>query len=100
MILKLVNDTLWAMENKSVTAMVAIDLSAAFNMVDHEHPLNMLHCKFGICNNALERVNSYLRPRSCKVNIKNSYSSARQLNFSVPQGSVAGQVLYLAYAIT
>ena len=45
-------------------------------------------------------VNSYLRPRSCKVNIKNSYSSARQLNFSIPQGSVAGPVLYLAYAST
>ena len=33
-ILKLVNETLWAMENKHVTAMVAIDLSVAFNMVD------------------------------------------------------------------
>ena len=58
----------------------------------------MLHCKFGINDNALECVNSYLRPRSSKVNIKNSYSSARQLNSSVPQGSVAGTVLYLDYA--
>ena len=88
------------MENKYVTAMVTIDLSAAFNMVDHDIHLNTLHCKFGICENAIEWVNSYLRSRSCKVNIKNSYSSVRQLNFSVPQGSVAGPVFYLAYAST
>ena len=69
-ILKLVNDTLWAMENKHVTAMVATDLSVAFNTVDHDILLNTLNCKFGICNNALEWVNSYLNPRFCKVNIK------------------------------
>ena len=64
-ILKLINDTLWAMENKHVTAMVAIDLSMSFDTVDHNIFLNTLHCKFEISDNALEWVNSYLRPRSC-----------------------------------
>ena len=64
-VLKLVNDTLWAMENKYVTAMVTGDLSVAFNMVDHDILLNTLHCKFGISDNAIEWVNSYTRPRSC-----------------------------------
>ena len=68
---------LWSMENKHVTAMVAINLSVAFSMVDHDVLLNTLHSKFGISDNALEWVNSYLRPRSYKVNIKNSYSSVR-----------------------
>ena len=72
-ILKLVNDSLRAMENKYVTTMVTIDLSVAFDMVEHEILLNTLHCKFGISENAIEWVNSYLRPRSCKVNIKSSY---------------------------
>ena len=99
-LLELVNDTLWAMENKYVTAMVEINLSVAFDMVDHDILLNTLHCKFEINDNALQWVNSYLRSRTCKVNIKNSYSSARQLNFSVPQGSIIGPVLYLAYAST
>ena len=98
--LKLVNDSLWAMENKYVTAMVTIGLSVAFDTVDHDILLNTLHCKFGISDNAIEWVNSNLRPRSCKVNIKNSYPSARQLNSSIPHGSVAGPVLYLAYAST
>ena len=69
-ILKLVNDLLWAMENKYVTTMIAINLNAAFDTVDHDILLDTLHCKFGICGNAIEWVNSYLRPRSCKVNIK------------------------------
>ena len=80
-ILKLENGSLWAMENKYVITMVTIDLSVAFNTVDHDILLNTLHCTFGISDNAIKWVNSYLRPRSCKVNIKNSYSSARQLNF-------------------
>ena len=87
------------MENKYVTAMITIDLSVAFNMVDHDILLNTLHCKFGISDNAIEWVKSYLRPRSCKVNIKNSYNKKATI-FSVPQGSVAGSVLYLAYAST
>ena len=88
------------MENKYVTAMITINLSAAFDTVDHYILLNTLHCKFGISDHEIEWVNSYLRPRSCKVNIKNSYSTERQLNFSVLQGSVAGPVLCLAYAST
>ena len=87
------------MENKYVTAMITIYLSVAFNTVDHDILLNTLHYKFG-SGNAIEWVNSYLRKRSCKVIIKNSYSTERQLNFLVPQGSVAGPVLYLAYAST
>ena len=80
--------------------MVTIDLSVAFNTVVHDILLNTLHCKCGISDSAIAWVNSYLRPRSCKGNNKNSYLSARQLNFSIPQGSVAGPVLYLAYVST
>ena len=94
------NDSLWAMENKYVTAMITINLSAAFNAVDHDILLNILHFKFAISDNAIEWVNSYLRSRACTVNIKNSYSTERQLDFSVPQGRVTGPVLHLAYAST
>ena len=59
-----------------------------------------MHYKFGISENAFKWVNPYLRPRSYQVNINNNYSTERQLNFSVSQGSVAGPVLYLAYAST
>ena len=49
---------------------------------------------------ALDWFESYLRPRYCKVKIRNKYSRPLDLTFSVPQGSCAGPVLYLAYART
>ena len=39
-IVKLVNDILWAMENLTITAIMALDLSAAFDTVNHEILLN------------------------------------------------------------
>ena len=35
-LLKLTNDLLWSMERENVTAMITLDLSAAFNTVDHK----------------------------------------------------------------
>ena len=35
-LVKLMDDLLWAMEGQSVTALMPIDLSAAFDTVDHE----------------------------------------------------------------
>ena len=88
---------LWAMERKSVTAMVVMDLSAAFNTVDHDILLSVLENKFGIKDLALKWFESYLRPRSCKVSINSAYSTEKQLPFNVPQGSCAGPSLFLAY---
>ena len=48
--------------------------------------------------NALNWFDSYLRTRSFKVNINDKYSSKRPLDFSVPQGSAGGPVLYILYA--
>ena len=99
-LVKLMNDLLWSMENQEVTAIMAIDLSAAFDTVDHEILLKVLEINFGIGGNALKWFGTYLTPRYCKVNVGKSYSNVRDLPFSVPQGSCAGPVLYLAYAST
>jgi hypothetical protein len=88
------------MEDQKVTALTAIDLSAAFDTVDHDALLSVLNINFGIAGKALEWFSSYLRPRSLKVNVGSHYSREKDLTFSVPQGSCAGPVLYLAYAST
>ena len=80
--------------------MVAVDLSAAFDKVDHGILLHVLQDRFGITESALDWFESYLRPRYCKVKIRNKYSRPLDPTFSVPQGSCAGPVLYLAYAST
>ena len=46
-LLKIVNDILWHMENKKVTILVAMDLSVAFDTVDHDVLLNVLEKEFG-----------------------------------------------------
>ena len=81
-------------ENQMVTALVAIDLSTMFDTVDHEILLEVLNKKFGLQNTALQWFDNYLRLRSCKVSVHGGHSKEHQLPFSVPQGSVAGPVLY------
>ena len=99
-LVKLHNDIMWSMENQRITAMIAIDLSAAFDTVDHNILLDVLNKRFGISGKALEWYDSYLRPRSLRVNVNSSYSSTKALDFSVPQGSCAGPSLYSVYAST
>ena len=99
-ILKLCNDILWAMERQDITALVALDLSVAFDTVDLSVLLNVLHNQFGITGNALNWYDTYLRPRQCYVEITGSRSQSRMIDFSVPQGSCAGPVLYSIYAST
>ena len=62
------------MESKKGTALMAIDLSASFDMVDHDRLLDVLHNKFGIRGIALNWFESYLRPRYCKVCIAEHYT--------------------------
>ena len=99
-ILKLCNDILWAMERQEITALVALDPSVAFETVDHSVLLNVLHNQFGITGNALNWYDTYLRPCQCYVEITGSRSQSRMIDFSVPQGSCAGPVLYSIYAST
>ena len=99
-VLKLCNDILWAIERQEITALVALDLSAAFDTVNHSVLLNVLHNQFGITGNVLNWYDTYLRPRQCYVEITGSRSQSRLIDFSVPQGSFAGPVLYSVYAST
>ena len=99
-LVKLANDILWAMEKQLVTVVVILDLSAAFDTVDHDLLLEVLESKFGIVGTARKWYTSYLKPRSFKVSIRSSTSQPRQLDYSVPQGSIQGAFLFIAYAST
>ena len=62
-LVKLVNNILWSMEKKQIPMVAILDLSAAFNTVDHDILLSILNKQFGICRKALEWFNSYLQLR-------------------------------------
>ena len=84
--------------NKNIIILVIMDLSAAFDTVNHNILLDVLHKCFGIEGTALDWFCNYLSSRFFKVNIGDAYSNIKELNFSVPQRSCAGPSLYNAYS--
>ena len=96
----IVDKILNAMENKQCCATIAIDLSAAFDTVHHDILLSVLDKQYGLQGNALKWFDTYLRPSNCKVNVHKEYSNIKTLDFSVPQGSVGGPVLFNYYTST
>ena len=96
-ILKISNDILWGMEAQSITSLVALDLSAAFDTVNHEVLLSILSNKYRIKSKALKWFDQYLRPRSFKVTVNGAYSKDRDLTVSVPQGSCVGANIFNLY---
>ena len=96
-LVKLVNDILWSMEQRQMMMVVLLDLSVAFDTVDHDILLSILNKQFGICGKALEWFNSYLQPRFFEVKIGKDYSQPQQLHFSVPQRSCSGANVFTCY---
>ena len=77
--------------------MVAIDLSAAFDLVNHSILLERLYTYYGISGTALEWFRSYLSGRTQRVVINGVCSNEKMIDHGVPQGSVLGVRLYTLY---
>jgi hypothetical protein len=86
-LLRLVNDLLCDMEHQEVTALIAINLSAAFDTVDHEILLDVVKQQYGVSDKALCWIGSYLNERTCVVSVNSSLSNPHPLECSVPHGS-------------
>ena len=79
--------------------LVLLDLSAAFDTVDHQ----LLLSEFSDCRvegTALSLLESYLENREQCVAIGESRSEPTTLQYGVPQGSVLGPVLFTVYTGT
>ena len=96
-LLSVQNDIFAAMENGNVSALTLLDLSAAFDTIDHDILLRRLTDWFGIGDVALKWVTSYLDQRSQSININGTLSIPFTLLFGVPQGSVLGPLLFIMY---
>ena len=79
------------------TALVLLDLSAAFDTIDHDTLLSCLSSRFGFDGSALKWFRSYLQDRFQSVKIGSSLSNLFKLKFEVPQGSVLGPLLFSLY---
>ena len=74
------------MESMKITAVIALDLSAVFDTVNHSILLQTFQNYYGLNRTVLNWLASYLHKHSCKVIVNGSISDQRELSLSVPQG--------------
>ena len=93
------NDILNSLDQGKCVLLILLDLSAAFDTVDHEILLNVLRKRLGVCGKALDWLRSYLTDRTQSVCINGVKSTKKQLKCGVPQGSVLGPLLFTVYTL-
>jgi len=97
-LLEILDGVYTAANNKEVTALIGLDLSTAFDTVNHEILLERLQTEFGVEGMPLAWLRSYLDGWTWYVKIGPHQSTAIQLEVGVPQGSVLGPILFAVYA--
>lgn len=80
--------------------LILLDLSAAFEMVDHEILMKQLEYWVGLKGNVLKWFKSYLTEKSFLVSMGNCFSSKLRLSWGVPQGSILAPLLFFAVYVT
>ena len=96
-VFKLTYDIQEAINNKEMVAALFLDMSAAFDTVDHDVLLSRLSRDFGFKGQALAWLSSYLTNRTFSVVIGNERSDTFLLLYGVPQGSLLGPLLFILY---
>uniref|UniRef100_A0A8C6M722 Reverse transcriptase domain-containing protein n=1 Tax=Nothobranchius furzeri TaxID=105023 RepID=A0A8C6M722_NOTFU len=98
-LLKVFNDIYLATDAGDCVVLVLLDLTAAFDTVDHAVLFSRLEHWVGISGTALEWFRSYLAGRTFCVSLGDYVSSSAPLLCGVPQGSVLGPLLFSLYLL-
>ena len=99
---KVVNGIVKSLENKETSACVLLDLSKAFDTIEHTIMLEKL-ALYGIRGNALSWFKSYLSGRSLRVKCRTVSSTTTQtsreysVEYGTPQGSCLGPLIFLIF---
>jgi hypothetical protein len=98
-LIKVKDDINMAMDKGEGALLLLLDLSAAFDTVDHLILQHRLESHIGIKNSALKWFKSYLENRTQVVSVGGEMSKEIKLETGVPQGSVLGPILFLIYVL-
>ena len=96
-LLRVTNDLLMAVDSGCAAVLVLLDLSAAFDTVDHTILLKRLQNRYGIEGVAADWIKSFISGRSQLVSLDGVASDSVPLVHGVPQGSVLGPVFFTLY---
>jgi len=96
-LVKVLSDILDAADSRQVTLLGLLDLSAAFDTVDHDILLRRLATSFGMSGLTLKWISSFLTGRTQAVVFHGATSAYSTVKYGVPQGSVLGPLLFLLY---
>lgn len=85
------------LDSSNAVFLALLDLSAAFDTVDHGRLLRRLHDSVRVSGTALKWFESYLSDRTVRVCVHGEYSNENSVTCSVPQGSILGPKQYSIY---
>lgn len=83
-----------SIDRKKLAIGIFIDLKKAFDTISHDRLIEKLY-ELGITSLALEIFKSYLKDRQQIVKIGDTQSSAKAIEYGVPQGSILGPLLFI-----
>src|SRR6218665_1353768 len=96
-VLKVMSNILTAADQGRVSLLGLLDMSAAFDTVDHDILLRHLETSFGLTGSVISWLSSFLRGRTQQVIFNNLESTIAKVTSGMPQGGVLGPLLFLLY---
>src|SRR5664279_4282078 len=96
-LLHVLDSTFTAIDNQRITALIALDISAAFDTINHSTLLRRLQSVFGLSEMALDWIDSYISNRRQYVKLGRHHSESTACSSGIAQGSVLGPILFSLY---